>query len=78
MFQPHPSGIDVDNQRNYQALFRDAASGLEPFVGFVVGPYDLRLPSPASRLQTFVSRAQGGEDKPFEMDWSARTPVKFP
>lgn len=70
VFPPNPSGIDVDNQRNYQALFRDAASGAEPFVGFIVGPYDLRLPTPSSKVQTFVSRKLAGEDKPFELDYS--------
>lgn len=60
----------MDNQRNYQALFRDAETGAEPFVGFIVGPYDLRLPSPASKVQTFVARKQQGEDKPFELDWT--------
>lgn len=70
VFPPNPSGIDVDNQRNYQALFKDAATGTEPFVGFIVGPYDLRLPTPSSKVQTFVSRKLNGEDKPFELDYT--------
>ena len=46
IFAPKPSQKDNENQRNYQALFRCAASTLEPFLGAIVGPYDVQLPSP--------------------------------
>lgn len=39
------SCADNENQRNYQALCRDAATGLEPWVGAIVGPYDQGLES---------------------------------
>ena len=44
-FAPQPSDKDNDNQRNYQAQFRDEQSRQEPFVGAIVGPYHLHLPS---------------------------------
>jgi hypothetical protein len=46
VFAPAPSQKDAENQRNYQALFRCPASGVEPFLGAIVGPWDLQLPSP--------------------------------
>ena len=48
VFAPKPSQKDAENQRNYQALFRCEASGVEPFLGAIVGPWDLQLPSPVS------------------------------
>src|SRR4051812_27632665 len=40
-FAPHPSLRDIDNQASYQKLcLRD--SGVEPFIGIIVTPYDLR------------------------------------
>ena len=56
VFEPTPSGVDIDNQLNYQNLFRDATSGTEPFVGFIVGPYDLRLPTRVSAMTAFVAQ----------------------
>ena len=71
VFEPTPSGVDIDNQLNYQNLFRDAASGVEPFVGFIVGPYDLRLPTRVSAVTAFVAqrRKVGSvvEDAPYEV-----------
>ncbi|GBG28454.1 Histone H2A deubiquitinase MYSM1 [Hondaea fermentalgiana] len=43
-FEPVPSQCDVANQANYQALFRDGPSNLEPFLGLIMSPYDMRLP----------------------------------
>ena len=34
-----------------QALCRDPQTGLEPWVGLIVGPYDQALESPSSRTQ---------------------------
>jgi len=50
VFAPKPSLKDAENQRNYQALFRCTASGLEPFVGGIVGPFDVLLPTQAGGL----------------------------
>lgn len=58
VFEPRPSAKDNENQRNYQALCRDATTGLEPWVGAIVGPYDQQLPTAASRTQLWVVRQQ--------------------
>ena len=86
VFEPTPSGVDVDNQLNYQSLFAAALDSEEteassnqkrktvsPFVGFIVGPYDLRLPTRVSKMTCFVAErrasGRGGavEDAPFEV-----------
>ena len=89
VFEPTPSGVDVDNQLNYQNLFaadaerddagpaRDGAAAtkptrVSPFVGFIVGPYDLRLPTRVSKMTCFVAERRAGrggvaEDAPFEV-----------
>jgi protein MYSM1 len=86
VFEPTPSGVDVDNQLNYQSLFAasldseeaEASSNqkrktVSPFVGFIVGPYDLRLPTRVSKMTCFVAErrasGRGGavEDAPFEV-----------
>lgn len=46
VFEPRPSAKDNENQRNYQALCRDQTTGLEPWVGAIMGPYDDQLPTP--------------------------------
>jgi protein MYSM1 len=58
VFEPRPSAKDNENQRNYQALCRDTTTGLEPWVGAIVGPYDQQLPTAASRTQLWVVRQQ--------------------
>ena len=52
-FQPDPSLVDLENQKNYQRLFRDEDSGDEPFIGAIVGPYDVRLPDSCSVINWF-------------------------
>jgi hypothetical protein len=37
IFQPDPSIVDLENQNNYQKLFRDEKFNEEPFVGAIVG-----------------------------------------
>jgi proteasome lid subunit RPN8/RPN11 len=59
-FPARPSVTDNGAQRNGQALARDAASGLEPWVGVIVGPYAEALPSPASQVCVWVTRTRGG------------------
>jgi proteasome lid subunit RPN8/RPN11 len=74
VFEPVPSGVDIVNQLNYQSLFRDEAAGAEPFVGFIVGPYDLRLPTQVSAVTCFMAqrrrRRDSEEDVPCEA-WGA-------
>lgn len=55
IFAPKPSQKDSENQRNYQALFRCEQTRLEPFVGAIVGPYDLQLPTQVHCCRYFCS-----------------------
>ena len=48
VFQPDPSIRDIENQSNYQTLFRDNATSIDPFVGLIIGPYDIRIPTEES------------------------------
>ena len=50
IFAPKPSQKDNENQRNYQALFRCEKTRLEPFVGAIVGPYDMQLPTQVNSI----------------------------
>jgi len=82
VFEPIPSGVDIDNQLNYQRLFRDEATGVEPFVGFIVGPYDLRMPTQVSEVTAFVAqqrRGRGGDEElPFEVHYGVTTDAPGP
>jgi protein MYSM1 len=98
VFEPTPSGVDVDNQLNYQNLFsaeleedtdetnadetnapsEQKKKSVSPFVGFIVGPYDLRLPTRVSKMTCFVAErrlGRGGvtEDAPFEVRYETTT-----
>jgi len=53
-FQPDPSLRDIENQTNYQLLFRDQEHHEEPFAGIIVGTYDTRIPSTASIINWFL------------------------
>ncbi|KAI8820186.1 SWIRM domain-containing protein, partial [Fimicolochytrium jonesii] len=39
-FEPIPSIRDIENQTNYQTLFQRHDTGVEPFIGAIVSPYD--------------------------------------
>lgn len=65
VFEARPSAKDNENQRNYQALCSDAGSGLEPWVGAIVGPYDDQLPTPVSETLLWVVRTHAGELAPY-------------
>ncbi|KAK9763338.1 hypothetical protein K7432_010073 [Basidiobolus ranarum] len=60
-FAPDPSLVDMENQRNYQHLFRHEGSEDEPFVGAIVGPYDPRLPGSSSVINWFYSSTYADE-----------------
>ncbi|ORX93100.1 hypothetical protein K493DRAFT_262785 [Basidiobolus meristosporus CBS 931.73] len=60
-FAPDPSLVDMENQRNYQHLFRHEGSDDEPFVGAIVGPYDPRLPGYSSVINWFYSSTYADE-----------------
>ena len=60
VFAPQPSQKDCESQRNYQVLFRCGETGLEPFLGVIIGPYHLQLPTPVRRFPaTSLQRHQG-------------------
>lgn len=67
VFEPRPSVKDNENQRNYQALCRLEHSGLEPWVGAIVGPYDQALPSTTSGMQFWVVRQRDRSLVPFHI-----------
>eukprot|EP00210_Caulerpa_lentillifera_P000275 g268.t1 len=69
VFSATPSMKDIENQRNYQYLFRDDLSQLEPFVGLIVSPYDVELASPQSRICAFYIQQQNHGIKPFRLDF---------
>jgi hypothetical protein len=53
LFHLDPSLRDIENQTNYQILFRDEQHKREPFVGVIIGPYDTRLKSEESVINWF-------------------------
>lgn len=59
VFQARPSVKDNENQRNYQALCREPTTGLEPWVGAIISPYDQSLPTEASDIQFWMVKQQG-------------------
>lgn len=63
-FQPDPSIRDIENQTSYQSLFEDRVSQMEPFVGLIVGTYDLKNKSgPKSIFRYFhIPRSRQGDD----------------
>ncbi|RKP10620.1 hypothetical protein THASP1DRAFT_27588 [Thamnocephalis sphaerospora] len=52
-FEPTPSVRDIENQVNYQTLFR-REGGQEPFVGVIVNPYDRERLSNQSKMRFFM------------------------
>ncbi|GIL42678.1 hypothetical protein Vafri_612, partial [Volvox africanus] len=67
VFEPSPSQKDMDNQRNYQALFRCEKTRLEPFLGIIVGPYDVNMPQPNSIITTFMVQSYKGSLVPYSV-----------
>jgi len=55
-FEPEPSNIDIDNQFNYQKLFLEQGSEFEPFIGIIIGTFDIRLPTEESEINFFHVR----------------------
>ncbi|KAG0039166.1 hypothetical protein BGZ82_009426 [Podila clonocystis] len=50
-FEPTPSIRDIENQTDYQTMFRRHELGVEPFVGVIVSPFDPRNLSCLSEFQ---------------------------
>lgn len=63
-FQAIPSSCDIDNQANYQALFRDASTRSEPFLGLIDSPYDENDPSDKSRFSWFYVASANVKKQP--------------
>jgi len=64
VFATHPSMRDVENQNGYQEMF---ARDDEPFVGVIVGPYDVRNDSKKSDVRVFHCVDVEGEPEPYEL-----------
>mmetsp|Transcript_38426 Transcript_38426/g.114007 ORF Transcript_38426/g.114007 Transcript_38426/m.114007 type:complete len:186 (-) Transcript_38426:1004-1561(-) len=60
----------LPSQRNYQALFRDAVSRAEPFIGFIVSPYDAALPGPCSALTAFLVQQRASSLVPYALRYT--------
>jgi len=52
-FAAEPSVTDIENQDNYQALFRDDTAAPPPFIGLIVGTYDTANESSQSIMRYF-------------------------
>lgn len=78
IFAPKPSQKDNENQRNYQALFRCDMTRLEPFVGAIVGPYDIQLPTQASAFTWFVVQTRSGDLTPFSVRHTVKPMLAMP
>ncbi len=70
VFEPCPSQKDCDNQRNYQALLRDHESKVEPFIGVILGPYDLAMPQPLTAITAFVVQQKAAMLQPYNVRWA--------
>ena len=77
-FEPIPSMCDVDTQTNYQALFRDARSGEDPFIALIVSPYDARLPSARSQMHWFHVYAPSTLKRPMVVETTTVVDAALP
>lgn len=78
VFEPRPSAKDNENQRNYQALCRDGDTGMEPWVGAIVSPYDKQLPTAVCSTRLWVVRQQGRQLIPYNIRHSRAPPDGIP
>ena len=68
VFATHPSVRDIDNQVNYQMMFDDGGSSMAaPFVGAIVGPYDMRNETASSDVRWFHAVHKHGDAEPYEL-----------
>lgn len=54
VFEARPSQKDNENQRNYQALCHNASTGVAPWVGAIISPYQASLPSVVRKATAFA------------------------
>ena len=69
-FQPIPSAVDVNNQWNYQHLFKGNARESSPFVGLIVSPYNLALPTTEAEFKWFYVEGSSAQPLPMAVDAS--------
>ena len=69
-FEPTPSVRDIENQTNYQTLFR-RQDGSEPFVGVIVSPYDPRTPVFTSRFQVVTISNEWNPSNEYRMPYAS-------
>ena len=69
VFATHPSVRDIENQVNYQMMFDDGGSSMSaPFVGAIIGPYDMRNETASSDVRWFHAVTRGDYDaEPYEL-----------
>ncbi|KAF9110684.1 Myb-like, SWIRM and MPN domains 1 [Mortierella sp. AM989] len=70
-FEPNPSIRDIENQCEHQAMFRRHGTGVEPFVGVIVSPFDPRNLSFLSKFQFLAVSEQ------FDEELNCRIPFRF-
>ncbi|KAF9357800.1 hypothetical protein BGX26_003061 [Mortierella sp. AD094] len=70
-FEPNPSIRDIENQCEHQNMFRRHGTGVEPFVGVIVSPFDPRNLSFLSKFQFLAVSEQ------FNEQLSCRVPFRF-
>ncbi|KAF8983581.1 Myb-like, SWIRM and MPN domains 1 [Entomortierella lignicola] len=70
-FEPNPSIRDIENQCEHQAMFRRHGTGVEPFVGVIVSPFDPRNLSFLSKFQFLAVSEQ------FNEHLNCRIPFRF-
>ncbi|KAI8353631.1 hypothetical protein EDC96DRAFT_517092 [Choanephora cucurbitarum] len=68
-FDPEPSIRDIQNQLSYQYLFRDETSGVEPFIGTIITPYNASL-SEKSQFQFFHVGDRWSPDKTYRLPFA--------
>lgn len=70
-FDPQPSIRDIENQTQYQEMWR-REDGVEPFIGVIVTPYDIEHESNVSRFQFWMSGTN------YDLSGQFRTPYSCP
>ncbi|KAF9435315.1 hypothetical protein BGZ76_006527 [Entomortierella beljakovae] len=70
-FEPNPSIRDIENQCDHQAMFRRQGTGVEPFVGVIISPFDPRNLSYLSKFQ-FLAVSEKFDDR-----LNCRIPFRF-
>lgn len=79
-FQPTPSITDIENQASYQKLFQggDHSLKVSPFVGLIVGTYDVKNPTSQSVMKWFhVQSRDTPERKTINFPMNLKTTERY-